>query len=683
MKKFIILFQAAFLFFAACAEKEETVKEATKEASEFMLTELVAEVPEINFGDESKTSVSTNGQFSWSADDQLGFIPDQGAVRFDTPQPFIFYVTSGGSNKATFKANGWGLIRKKRYYSYYPYSDNNTYNKVSISYPETTQTANDNTGHLGKNDYLHSYVDISESGNIDLTYKHIGSMAKFVLTLPSAFSTSEFNKLVLSTTQSVFLSSATYNPSATSVTLADRTNASSITINLSNFKSSSNKITVYAMVGPADWSGKTITATLTDKAGHTFTGTFAGANQVAGKGHQYTSKLQQVATDLSSGEKANCYIVPSSGYYKFYAANQGNSSTSIGTVSSVVVLWETDNTAGTQSIGSIISDVRYNTEDNYISFYRGSKKGNALIAAKDASGNILWSWHIWCTDTPKDEVYANSAGSLMDRNLGAIATTGYLSCGLMYQWGRKDPFPGAANITFTQLGEGQSTRMKTTATFGKVEINSTNGNVDWATKNPTTFIHSKAVSSSTKLDWLNNQDGTLWGGTTKTKTKYDPCPPGYRVPDGSSSATDLANGFWAKALQVKGVLAGSSKNNYQFPVTINSSNKLITFAHVTGQDGVLTVPLNSGTTTYPAAGGYSDGPSAIDSGDDFAWAGNHVLLWTNYPAGTSGGTTWNTPYSGSFNLNVSGSDVTTHQFSVSWNSGRAAGKSIRCMSMKK
>lgn len=77
------------------------------------------------------------------------------------------------------------------------------------------------------------------------------------------------------------------------------------------------------------------------------------------------------------------------------------------------------------------------------------KKGNAVVAAKDASGVILWSWHIWLTDQPNEEVYKNDAGVMMDRNLGALSVQkgSVLSLGLLYQYGRKDPFPSSSSIS--------------------------------------------------------------------------------------------------------------------------------------------------------------------------------------------------------------------------------------------
>jgi hypothetical protein len=139
---------------------------------------------------------------------------------------------------------------------------------------------------------------------------------------------------------------------------------------------------------------------------------------------------------LSSSGTANSYIVSGQGAYMFETV-KGNSRTSVGNVISAEVLWESFGTDIQPQVGDLIKYVSYN--DGYIAFHTSDvfKEGNAVIAAKDASGTILWSWHIWLTDEPQGQVYYNNAGTMMDRNLGATsATPGDVGAlGLLYQWG--------------------------------------------------------------------------------------------------------------------------------------------------------------------------------------------------------------------------------------------------------
>ena len=236
---------------------------------------------------------------------------------------------------------------------------------------------------------------------------------------------------------------------------------------------------------------------------------------------------------LTSKGTANCYIVSSRGTYSFPTV-KGNSSQSVGAVARAAVLWESFGTNVTPKVGDLIKSVSY--KDGYITYQTADtfKEGNAVIAAKDASGKILWSWHIWLTDQPQGQKYYNNAGTMMDRNLGATSTTpgDVGSLGLLYQWGRKDPFLGSSSIS-------SSTLAKSTITWpSAVSTSSSRGTVSYVTANPTTFV----TTSSSPSDWhYSSRDNSLWTTSDKTKSIYDPCPAGWRVPDGGS------NGVWSKA----------------------------------------------------------------------------------------------------------------------------------------
>jgi len=201
------------------------------------------------------------------------------------------------------------------------------------------------------------------------------------------------------------------------------------------------------------------------------------------------------------------------------------------------VLWETFGTDVTPNVGDLVKNVKY--ADGTISFDTPSafKEGNAVIAAKDASGTILWSWHIWFTDQPQAQVYYNNAGTMMDRNLGATsATPGDVGAlGLLYQWGRKDPFLGSSSIS-------DNIEAKSTITWpSAVESNSSNGTIEYATAHPTTFITYNNSNSDGYYTGSLSTDNTRWTTSESSKSIYDPCPAGWRVPDGGS------NGIWSKA----------------------------------------------------------------------------------------------------------------------------------------
>ena len=297
-------------------------------------------------------------------------------------------------------------------------------------------------------------------------------------------------------------------------------------------------------------------------------------------------------TWLDGSETANCYIVTEPGVYCFRAV-KGNTSESVGTIASAEVLWESFGSDVAPKAGDLIENAAYYLPS--IStigriYFRVStpKRGNAVIAAKDASGKILWSWHIWMTDQPEDQVYNNGAGTMMDRNLGATsATPGSVGAlGLLYQWGRKDPFLGSSSIS-------SNTRAKSTLSWpSPVKSTASTGTIDYAVSNPVTFI----TSNGSNADWYytgnGSTDNTRW---RSSKTIYDPCPAGYRVPDGGD------NGIWSKAF-------GTSSS---FDDAYDSTNKGINF----GSSGKGTKKLSSSVSVcwYPAAGYLSRSDGSLDS----------------------------------------------------------------------
>ena len=259
--------------------------------------------------------------------------------------------------------------------------------------------------------------------------------------------------------------------------------------------------------------------------------------------------INEPVTDLSSSGTANCYIVTTQAKYKF-KATKGNSNESPGDINKVDWLW--------MSKADLIHSISY--DDGAIIFKATGEKGNVLLAAFDASGNILWSWHIWITDDPRTNTHyvASNRYVLLDRHLGATTADAdnVSSYGLLYQWGRKDPFIGALNDgNYTAAGYRESAGF-TTATAEYVKnptynkafqvVNNTDVSVDpelfeipYTVQNPMNYIQYSSNSNDSGTSWFNSPCDTdfhkdLWGGKATNsyrKTIYDPCPPGYKVPN--------------------------------------------------------------------------------------------------------------------------------------------------------
>jgi hypothetical protein len=175
--------------------------------------------------------------------------------------------------------------------------------------------------------------------------------------------------------------------------------------------------------------------------------------------------------------------------------------------------------------------------------------GNAVIALR-MDGQIYWSWHIWVTDPDDIQTWQNPSSPnniFMDRNLGATeATFSIASHGLMYQFGRKDPFPGLyeGSAGYNQLtefkgmpGAGSPNPEMVRNTTANV-INCRKGILESIRKPCTYFNRVNTVAHH----WLPDNVYTLWKTSTDLKTVYDPCPDGWRVPYSSKNNTSEIGG---------------------------------------------------------------------------------------------------------------------------------------------
>lgn len=303
-----------------------------------------------------------------------------------------------------------------------------------------------------------------------------------------------------------------------------------------------------------------------------------------------------LAYDLSSSSTANCYIISEPGLYKF-RASEGNSQTLVENVVSSSVLWETFGSSVTPRCGDLITATAF--KDNYVIFNTNSvfNEGNAVVAVVDDNGVILWSWHIWFTDMPLGQKYFNDAGEMMDRNLGATSTIpgDASSLGLLYQWGRKDPFLGSCQTNASAIA------LSTMDWPAYVESGPETGTTNYSLAHPTTFI----IYNNLNYDWFytgnSTTDNTRWTTSEKDKSIYDPCPAGWRVPTGGN------NGIWARAT------GGSLFEN----VVFDGKNAGIDFSGKLGGDTSI---------WYPAAG-YLYRHNGV-----LQYAGSRGYYWTASPS---------------------------------------------------
>ena len=254
-----------------------------------------------------------------------------------------------------------------------------------------------------------------------------------------------------------------------------------------------------------------------------------------------------VGQNLSEKGTANCYIIPAAGDYYFDATVIGNGQGGIikdaGFHTETAAITPADVDFLVEFTDEpVIENLRL--ENGKVCFHANGNKGNVTVYVTDDDDNILWSWHLWCTDMPTEKTHTNADGNrytLLDRNLGAVSANpedGELTYGLYYQWGRKDPFEGLA--------------MRGAMT------SNTAGTIEYGVLRPFRPLKTDYYKS---YNWMSDLNNSHWGNpdykelhplNELVKTIYDPCPPGYMVPPATtfvafrdaSKVEFITNGLW-------------------------------------------------------------------------------------------------------------------------------------------
>ena len=231
-------------------------------------------------------------------------------------------------------------------------------------------------------------------------------------------------------------------------------------------------------------------------------------NGVNNVDHRVTIVKDEEIKDITrSGQTANCYIIGQEGTYMLPAYKGAFTDMSKAVMCEVGedVVLACDNTNFTITIDkdrSKQSTIVFTVENSSDLF-----SGNAVIARKDASGNIIWSWHLWFIPE-----LTTSWGSSTD-DLGNPNRVGGLLEADMYDGTMMADRNLGVNASFYDV----STWMPSTivGTYYK-----------YGHRNP--YFEDKNYGNGTDYHGFNSNHYEVWHGNTKSKT--DPCPPGYRVP---------------------------------------------------------------------------------------------------------------------------------------------------------
>lgn len=296
-------------------------------------------------------------------------------------------------------------------------------------------------------------------------------------------------------------------------------------------------------------------------------------------------------------QKANC-IISEPGKIVCFKPFKGNSDDIID-FDSVNLIWQDKQNLVSKMIKS----------DNEIAVWLADGVcGNALVGAfKD--GALAWTYHLWVlNDNPAASLYEYTNGdgvkfSFIDRNLGATAadSEGSASC-LYYYWGNRHPYAGGESTVYDIEGNAlEYTKEETSVICSE---NSLDDIFEYSLTRPMTYFASNSNKTG-NYEWLFihkdaakwEEKADLWGGVSGSKSIYDPCPEGYKVP--SFAAVDAFKA--ANTTQEKkydGEVANKNFIGWQFT---NESGS--TFFPATGDfnNAVKFEAFYNGENTFPTA----------------------------------------------------------------------------------
>ena len=631
MNKKLVFFFASALAVAGCTKEPQADNSAVSDASD------------ANFSLVASSDVFTKTELQgttihWKSGDRIS-VWEKGSSNSNLP--FDLDEASANSPTGLFKGN-LTPAADFQLLSIYPYSEayGDDPTALSLTIPTTVDQATDINSLIGDSDFMigqASSEDVdSETGGYRMRFQHPLAFVKFVIDGSNCVFSDATIKSLTMTANKAFVGPVTVNLEDGTVTSAATDNeGKTLVVNFPATAKMNTEQVAWVAINPVDLSdagcqfvldmtnGQKVTFTvnpskMNSQALYEFQFKDVDAKIKAGKGVSKPVNL----LDMNNNQRANCYIIREGGYYLLPAQKvdktkiYGDETKPASAGYRADWLWAT----GTESK---VYDVNFADNGGILFWVKPNSNGNTIIALYNPEGKIVWSWHIWCSvEDPMAPTHygRGGAGWLMSaRNLGAFSNDegDVESFGLMYQWGRKDPFPGpgilgenTANVkeassfvTKTQsyvfnqnssIKAFSSTRNSNTASVGDVA---------YSIANPTTNIHPYNASGTTALanTWLYttpqaealllwNKDASRYG-----KTNYDPCPPGYIVP--------VSNGYaW---------------------YTLWNDN--ISFESDTNLSGVVFKENDSNKSFYPAAGYRQSGQLMNVGYSCYYWAGNATI----------------------------------------------------------
>ena len=354
---------------------------------------------------------------------------------------------------------------------------------------------------------------------------------------------------------------------------------------------------------------------------------------------------------MTQQSTANCYVIHNPGTYKFptvygnsikngadnksaytstksganilknFIKADGNAidKPQIDNINNACLIW--------QDTQNLISNISFDSSTHYVSFEvkkENIHNGNAIIAVRDNSNTILWSWHIWVTEedlTPVEienyqhykynilpvnlgwcglnaEVYAQREVKIRIKQQNSSKTVDFTfnqkghsewdrknGNNPYFQWGRKDPM-----LPSNGLGNADKTCFTTDTQYAFKHTGLETIDIKEYIRNPHKFNTSWMMDGRYYNLWSTDNERTdAFNDELVIKSVYDPSPVGYSLP-----AVNAFTGF---------TTTGGNTNN---PVEWNvkgSFNKGWLFYCKPDKQG--------DTVFFPACGYHDYGPGSL------------------------------------------------------------------------
>lgn len=292
---------------------------------------------------------------------------------------------------------------------------------------------------------------------------------------------------------------------------------------------------------------------------------------------------------------ANCYVVNAAGYYKLplvygnalkngtdnkNAYSGGNFKDYKNKSIDDPYIDNADDATLVWSDGFyMFKDIKLSDDKRYLTFRIDPdylQQANAVLAVRDASDDIMWSWHIWVTErninkthSVKDWFDSNNTFELMSSNLGwvdgkkvyynqrdiayeftqkgsgkkaemVVKQEGrefdYKDVGsTYYQWGRKDPLVAMRN--WDAVGADDYRLHETGRSDYGYDTQPGGITLGDAIQHPNIYYTRAKIEGGENwckdnitVLWNNNDSGGQDESTFSIKTIYDPSPRGFKVP---------------------------------------------------------------------------------------------------------------------------------------------------------